>query len=264
NNPDSPTIAPPSGSTTSALWTNQLGPLPQTPPEDKDSAKTGIGIAGAVGINFITDTTMAYIHDEGVVDVHEANLSTDDASRLAPATGGLAIANQSGADNSGTFAGAFSLNQLNGTTLAFVDGPTLRVRKEPGDEEEKLTLTATREGDLIAAAAGIGAQLADQNAVTVAGSVGVNLITDDTEAFLRAVNTTRVLDPDEFDVEGATSLSATDTSSILSIGGGFAITISPLLSHSDLTLTLGVSGAGNVIENTVKAFIDDSALKSES
>ena len=125
-------------------------------PRDKPGRHAFGGIAGAVGINFITDTTRAYIHDEGVVDVHEANLSSDDASRLVSATGGLAIANQSGADNSGTFAGAFSLNQLNGATLAFVDGPTLRVRKEPGDEEEKLTLTATREGDLIAAAAGIG------------------------------------------------------------------------------------------------------------
>src|SRR5262249_39037827 len=146
---------------------------------------------------------------------------------------------------------------------AFVEGPTLTVRKEPGDDEEKLTLTATRRGDLIAAAAGIGAQLADKNAVTVAGSVGVNLITDDTEAYLRAVNTKRVFGPNEFDVEGATSLNAADTSSILSIGGGFAITLSPLISHSDLTLTLGVSGAGNVIGNTVKAFIEDSALKSE-
>jgi hypothetical protein len=236
-----------------------IGPLPAPLMPDE----TGIGIAGAAGVNMITEVTAAYINDQGTVDVHQIDISADDATRLVAANGGLALANQTGATDSGMFAGALGFNSLTATTLAFISGPEIKVRSDPGDTGDKLTLKATREGDVIAAGAGIGAQVVGGNAITVAGSVGINEITDDTEAWLANVNTMRTLNPGEFDVEGAATLTASDTSSILSIGGGLAITISPFMRDSSLTLTLGVAGTGNVIDNTIKAFMDHSNLKAE-
>jgi hypothetical protein len=234
-------------------------PLPSSP---ETPAPIGVGLAGAVGINLVTETTAAYVNDDATVDVHEVMVTSDDSTRMISATGGLALAVQPKTTVSAMFAGALSVNTLTLTTLSFIDGAELKVRTDPGEADDKLTVTATREGDLIAAAAGIGGQVAGGSSVTVAGSVSLNTITTDTEAYLRDVNVTRVLGSNEFDVEGSTSLDASDTSAILAIGGGLAITVTAGGS-SPLALTIGVAGAGNTIDSTVKAFLDHSALVNE-
>src|SRR5262249_55236941 len=89
---------------------------PSLPSSPETPAPIGVGLAGAVGINLVTDTTAAYVNDDATVDVYEVKVTSDDSTRMISATGGLALAVQPKTTVSAMFAGALSVNTLTLTT----------------------------------------------------------------------------------------------------------------------------------------------------
>jgi hypothetical protein len=160
---------------------------------ETESSNTGIGIAGASAINIITDVTQASLSD---ADVHAAavDVKANNQIQIVSATGGLAFANANSgntspidSDTAAAVAGAFSDNEINSTTTAFILDSAITLTGVPLDDlvvenaARKLSVTADRTGDIWSLAAGIGGALAKgtvggANAVALTGSVSINTV----------------------------------------------------------------------------------------
>src|SRR5262249_57025193 len=95
------------------------GPLP--------AAKSGVGFAGGASVNFIRDTTLAYLNTQGDATVGTLGLNAGNHQVLVSVTGGVALSLSAGTAGGGgsSIGGAFSLNQLTADTRAFLKGVTL-------------------------------------------------------------------------------------------------------------------------------------------
>src|SRR5262249_27685659 len=153
------------------------------------------------------------------------------ASHIVSATGGVGLSLTEVA-NSG-LAGALSLNTMNGTTRAFIDGATLSA--------EGLTLHAERSGFSFALTAGVQAATGTSG-LTFAVSVAVNTMTDDTEAFLRGASVTLVGDA-KIHAVNDDQIWAIDGSASFGAGKG-----------------LGAAVSVNVVNDTARAYLADSVL----
>ena len=167
---------------------------------------TGIGLAGAVSINILKDNTQASIADAGKITAGSVTVTgTDDFFQLA-VTGAAAFV-KTQKNGAKALAGAFSFNDLDVTTRGFVIDTD--VTTTSGD----LALTATRSGDLITLAAGMAASNGNDS-ISVAGSVSLNMVFNDTRAYLGHV---------VGDVKGNVTVNASDNSRIIAVGGGVAV-----------------------------------------
>jgi hypothetical protein len=195
--PSSPASPTPSPSAAPSI--SVLGQSVEPPP-------TGIGLAGAASVNILRDTTQASIADAGTIGAGSVAVTgTDDLFQLS-VTGAAAFVVKE-REGSKALAGAFSLNDLDVTTRAFV------IDTDVTTTTRDLALTATRSGDLISLSAGMSGA-AGSDSISVAGSVSLNIIFNETRAYLgRVVG----------DVSGDVCVDASDTSRIIAVGGGVAV-----------------------------------------
>ena len=236
-------------------------------PQKTDAAKTGVGIAGAIAINQTTDTVQAaVVHSQIASD--NVTVKAENDVLITAATGGLAFSANSDASKSAGLAGAFSKNDLTATTSAFVNTSEVTVDGNTG-----VVIQATRGGNLIAI--GLGGALASatnkegeqtapgKSAFSIAGSVGLNTLSGTTEALVSS-STVTINAPATGDA-GGLLIKATDSSEILTIGGGVSLSLAQGgASGSGMAASVGVALAVNKITSTVNAKIDSSTVSVNS
>ncbi|MCR9293765.1 MAG: hypothetical protein NXI32_13655, partial [bacterium] len=212
---------------------------------------SGFGVAAAIAVNVLDDTVQASIVDAGKIRADTAKVIAEDDFQKVAVTGGASFAfGQTGSTSGSTsLAGAFSFNFLDVDTHAFIlDTSIHALNDQDGQTDNDLLVSASRTGDLWSIAAG-GAISTGDGGTSIAGSVAVNQITNDTQAYLVGV---------EADVLNNASITATDTSRIIAIGGGLALSLG-----GKTGVGLGVSAniLGSALAKTItRAYVKDSTL----
>jgi WD40 repeat protein len=189
-----------------ALALSSQGPVPDSPDDALDGAslpglfgeasnvKSGIGIAGAAGVNVINDTTLAYINARGSVTASTLAIEAENDQVLVSVTGGVAISKSNGTQGGGgtVVGGAFSLNQLTADTRALIvnklaasgaNGLTVTATAADGNGDE-LLLSAKRGGTVVSFSAAISANMNTGTANAFSGSVSINRLVDITQALV--------------------------------------------------------------------------------
>ncbi|MCO6455093.1 MAG: choice-of-anchor D domain-containing protein [Pirellulaceae bacterium] len=206
-------------------------------------ATSGVALAGDAAINTISDTTQAYINDQGTIGSGAVEMNANNASTVRAITGAATFAAKPDGTIGGAVAGSFSYNDLTLTTEAFIAAAQITAT---GD----VTLDATNDTDSLAVSAGLAGALA-KSAVTIAGSFSWNEVTSSVEAYLDQVtlSTTAEL-----------GLTADDKSRVSGDGGGVAIAISRSQMGFGGAVAFGVSAAINNIHSTVNAYLQNSTV----
>src|SRR5690606_8369231 len=87
------------------------------PPADQQAApKTGVGIAGSVSLNLVTDTTQASIADAAQLSAGSATVDAINEFGIVAASGLIAFAKVNPGSTAVALAGAFSFNHIDSTT----------------------------------------------------------------------------------------------------------------------------------------------------
>ncbi len=223
------------------------GPLPTKLP-------VAVGIAGAVGINDVTDTAESYINDLGAIDLAQGDLklTSENDTRILAVTGSVSLA----ALNMLTIglAGSVSVNTLNATTESFVYGAQVA-------DAGTVSLDAQRQGSVTAvtiAASGSAPSpltsiaLTASLSVDVAASVSLNSIGGETLAFIKNAGVQET---------GPVKLTANDSSTIDADGGGAAIAVSLAGPQAiGVAIAAGASVAVNNETSTLAAFLDNAQV----
>jgi len=153
------------------------------------------------------DTVQASIVNAGQIEASSVSVWAENNSNYISATGGAAIVKGSGTSSATSLAGAFSLNYLDNSTYAFIVDTAIQALT--GD----LQVEAQRKGMLISISAAV-AIATSQQGKSVAGSFSINVLYDQTEAYLWNVH--------QAAVAGDVYVKASDTTLIVAIGGGIA------------------------------------------
>ncbi len=200
---------------------------------ESSELKVGVGIAGDVSVNILTEKTYAYINDQGIIHADgQLKLSSTGDSAIWSLAGSVALSLK-GEKNSKGIAGSISVNVITSDTKAFVSGAGLTAGS--------LSLTAERKGGVRSlTAAGSGAPL--KAGIAFAGSISVNVVIDTVEAYLVAVTATST---------GATSVIAKNECQIWAIGGAVAYGGKG---------GVGIGIAVNIMKGVTRACIADSTV----
>lgn len=166
-------------------------------------SKSGIQFAGDASVNRIQGDTLAYA--DGGVRLEAGTLlsvTADNTTTLRAVSGAVAI---STSQQSNGIAGSFGMNDFENNTRAYLDGVTV-VRPSAGTVTT--IIDAKSDGSILAiTAGGSGA-----GRLAVAGSVSLNTIDDETEAYVN-----------NSDIKGASlGVSATNSRSITAVAGALS------------------------------------------
>ena len=170
----------------------------------------GFGISGAVAVNTINDTTLAYIHDT-YVSTNSAtagvSVTASNTTNIVSVTGAASLLLPSGSSGgSAGVAGSWSQNSLGGSTQAYVDSTVVSLGLGT------LTISATSTESVISVSAS-GSVTISQQGLNIAGQVSINNDSASTAADI--VDNSSVQD-------GGTTVTATDGDSILALAGAVA------------------------------------------
>ncbi|MFN0317177.1 MAG: beta strand repeat-containing protein [Burkholderiales bacterium] len=195
------------------------------------------GVVGSVSINSVGNDTSAFIDGQSGVRSGGTSLSAVDGASIFALAGSLDYAGDKGAG----FGASVAINEIGNTTDAHV-----------------------AQSDVEATTGGVSvSQQADQDIRAVAISAGAS--TGGLAAnFAVSVNTIESTDTahvtgkraDGIQSKTGVAVSAEDSSSILAIGGGLAV--------STKSGGVGGSGAFSLIENNVSAYLSDTQVKSST
>ncbi len=231
-------------------------------PPDKETPKTGVGIAAAVSINLISGETTSRIADAGHVRAGFVSVQAENDAGLIAATGGLAVALKDSGKTAVALAGAFSYNEITADTVAEVQDTDLVLT---GDAAGDFTLDVnalTKSKIFTLAAGGAGAVASGKSssqssgssstAVAVAGSVSINTISGSTSALLQ--DSTVLL------TTGDARVRAEDRSSLFAIAGGLSLSVATGQKGSSTAVSAGIAIAVNKIATSVEALIENTDL----
>jgi hypothetical protein len=232
----SPPPAPSNSKTNNAVQqANQAAPSGDA----ANQGTYGIGVSADAALNeVVKDFAYAVIDEEAKTNggknirAKKITVTADNDTGLGAFAGAVAAA-KSPAGNDIAIAGSFTQNTLIGETKAYINDAVI--------ETETLTVEATRTGVIASLTAGVSVA-PGVLATSVAGSVSVNVITNTTTAYLGGLTAMLI---------GDTKVNARDETLIVSVAGavGFG----------------GKNGVGaaiavNVIDNTTKAYVEDSNI----
>jgi autotransporter-associated beta strand protein len=206
-------------------------------------ATSGVALVGDAAVNTISDTTRAYINDDGTITSGDIALVADDETSISTVTGAGAIGAKPDGTIGGALAGSFSYNELNLTTEAFIVGPTIEAASD-------VTLDATSDGSILAVSAGLAGAFG-KSGVTVAGSFSWNEIDNTVRAFVDRTVMAQLTNLE---------LSADDTSTVQADGGAASIALSRAKQGFGGAVAFGVSAAINHLTPTVQAYITESTV----
>lgn len=194
------------------------------------SGKFGIAVSGDASVNEIETDTLAYLADGAkVTQAGKVDVDANNTLAINALAGAVTISTQS---NGNGLAGSFAMNDLGGTTAAYLSDASVT-------QSGALGLDAATDGEIRTLSASVQAS---RGKLGVAGSVSINQIANTTAAYL--FNSS---------VSGAqsASLKADDLSAIRSVAGAVAF---------GGKAGIGLSFAWNDIGNTTKAYLEGSDL----
>ena len=204
----------------------------------------GAGIAGVVTVCELDDLTLTYINDSGRIDSNGGPVAirASDTTDVQSIAGAAAFAKVS--KTAVGIAGAFSYNDLDMTTEAFIAGAEV---SDAGD----VSLVAEAAGDVVAVAMGVAVAAAVSNtgsatpggvAGAVSGAAAVNAIS----ATIRSS-----LTQTDISSEGTITLEASDETTVtaVSIGGAAAVSQSSAVAVTgSLSLNTIDGGIETIVE----------------
>jgi hypothetical protein len=191
--------------------------------------KYGFAVSGSASVNTVWDTTEAYVSDSVIAQSDDLELLADESTRIwAFAGSGALTTNKKGGLG---VAGAVTVNTIDNDTRAYIHDSSL-------SDVGALTLHSQATGRIIGIAAGLAGA---PRGVGIAGSVAVNRIYGETEAYIDGGTV----------VSGVTDLvvEASDTSSIVAVAGALAY---------GGKAGVGAGVAVNIIDGSAQAFVADS------
>ncbi len=215
-------------------------------------AGVGLGLAGAGSGNYINNTAEAYVQDSATVTAFAGNVKilASDMPSITANGGGVGIGVGAGGGVAVSLGVGFAINSITDTVEAFVDSSTVTA-------SDAVTIAATESaqiggltiGGAISAGGGGGLGIG----VAAAGSTTLNTITDDIEAYINGT-TSNVTASD-----GAVTVTATDSTSISSTGGGVAIAAG-LTTGVGIAAAAGVAVLQNTMNNHILAYVDGATV----
>ncbi len=247
------------------LWTFSLaGTNGADPQPGADQQEFGVNASGNVAINGdvadtdpVGDKALAYINDNGKITATTSSQSgtgnvtikANNQTFIGAFSGGYAIGGGlQKSTNFGLF-GSYSENRLKHQTKAFIINAEV--------EAVDVTLEATENAIIVSGAVGLaGTKITNSEggfSGNLAGSVSLNFIENTVEAYIKDATV---------DATGNLKLKANDTSKIYAIGGAFGVGLAAAAGSSQ-TAAVGFSVGVNEIDNTIKAYIDNSTINSK-
>ncbi len=185
-------------------------------------------MSGSVSDNIVTDHTYAYVSQFNLSNVAGLQVTASDSPLIVSVSGGAAVSTKSGTALG--LAGAVTVNLVQTTTYAVVQGSSMT------NGSGAATVTATDGASIVSIAAGLAGA---RRGFGIAGSVAVNTITADTEAYVTGGG--------PFTADSL-AIMATDASSVITVAGSLAY---------GGTLGFGAGIAVNYVNPTVKAYLSD-------
>ena len=194
-------------------------------PASSASKQFGIGLSGDIALNFLDDDTEAYIAQTGSVHAGgEVNVAATDTSMFVAVAGAAAFGSSTG------IGGSFSLDYLTKTTLAYIQGTSVNAGDVVIDASAPMTIISV-----------VGGATGSKSSASVAGSVNVNFLTGETEAYLGSGTTVTTN-------SGGVSIDASATLTTATVAGVISVTSSGSAAVGAV-LDLGI------YQNTVLAFV---------
>ena len=204
----------------------------------------GIGLSGDVGLNFLAEDTEAFIQGAGpITAANELKVDATGTSLFIAAAGAVAYGNHVG------IGGSAAIDNLQKTTKAYTQDVTIKAGN--------IVILATSVATLVAVAAGGGGSA---ESASVAGSVNLNSLSNDTEAYL-GNGTNATTTTGGIAIDAANTLNTVTVAGVVAAGLGSAAVGAALdLGFYSSTVlafiggTASVSTAGNI---TVFASTDE-------
>lgn len=218
---------------------------PDEKEEQKKEQQTGVAIAGSVAFNFSRDNVVAAINQAGTIITTGAVDATADNETWMISASGSAAVSSTGSTTSAGLSGAFSVVTLVSDTRVFIAGTTIIA--------ENLNVSALHGGRIISVTGGFSGA-AKENGKAVAGSVSVNIILSDTQAYLKSVTATLSSD---------SSVTAKDETMIISVAGAGAYGGKSGVGLSLAINLIGFSNKLGIVVNrpaVTKAYIEGSTI----
>jgi len=226
---------------------------------------TAVGVAGGITKNddsgsggFFSDMAQKYNNFEDSVSGTINSLGSkfsNVAGELSGKTSNKSSGTHKNPEFSLSVAGSVALNFIENTTKADISGATIELG---ATADSNLNVMAVNNTDLTAFAgsAGLMWQKATQDtsgkSVGIAGAVGLNSLTNTTEAIVRNSDIKSADQVNVFAINGGTNVAA-----------GLGLQVSKNSGNADGAFTMGGSVSINGIDNTVKAEMIDTAVTGE-
>ncbi|WP_245841074.1 LamG-like jellyroll fold domain-containing protein [Puniceibacterium sediminis] len=219
----------------------------------------GFGISGATAINFVTDTTLAYIDTAGTISTSTARIAAENLTEMVVATGAASLnldTNTAATSGSTTVAGVFALNQTKNQTHAYLKGAELLSRDNGAGiaDAADVEIEALRAGRIYAFSIALSVDRSS-SAKSFAGSIAITRIEDETLAYIDGATVNAF--SGGTDKAGDVKIAATNTSEVLAIGGGASFSgrkgVGGAISFNQLSSTTKSSILGTAARSTVNA-----------
>ena len=202
----------------------------------------GNAVAGSVSVNVAIDNVESYVRDTEVTLDDSSSLTAKNEVQI------WAIGGAVGYGGSGGYGFAIAVNVLGtsstaNVTRAYIDNSDITI----ADGTLEVTATnATPDEDprIIAITGSVGANSSNDSAAG-AGTVSVNLIANDTEAYITGSS---VMQTQSGTGEVDTSVSAADSSIIIAVSAAIAVSVEE---------SVGAAVNYNETDNDVEAYLDD-------
>ncbi|MFY9853446.1 MAG: hypothetical protein WAK26_06165, partial [Terracidiphilus sp.] len=207
---------------------------------DASSSKAGVGISGSAGVNYLDDTSDAWITNAPTLNVGGSlSLLAQNNTNVINVAGAGAFATSTGSSSAVAASGAFALNILEGGTDASINGAAGL------DVDGLLSLEALRDGWTISMAAGLSSADSEGSSYAVAGSVGVNVLLYTTTTELENINgAVETADGVYMDAEDDSALGAISGSAAL--GGSVGVGVGIGFTYEATTTSSTISNIGTL------------------
>ncbi|HEV3078683.1 MAG TPA: hypothetical protein VGY66_02850, partial [Gemmataceae bacterium] len=176
--------------------------------ENSPVGQTGVGFAGDVGVNVMQTVTEALINDPGTFTVAgNVTVNATNNTVLVAGAGAIALAKQETTGKNVGLAGSFSVNVVDTTTEAWIQGATISANQLNVNAEHSDVIVAITVG-------GAGAAPNKGSSNAVAGSVSINLVLPTTVAYVSGATLSLI---------GDSPVTAEEQSEIWSVAGAGAL-----------------------------------------
>jgi hypothetical protein len=207
-----------------------------------EAGEWGVAISGSFSLNTISDTTNAIVRDASIQQATKLDVSAKTDDNIFALGGVVALVKKdaSADDRAAGIGGAVTINDIDNNTHAFTEKSLFSV-------SGPVSVNADTTGDIRSTVLSFSGAMGRKAGVAIAGSVSLNSISNEVEAFLVGSQSN----------SDSLAVLAKDNSTIEADAGGVAMS----LSTDGKSLAVGAGIALNdITRNTVIAYVDQSGV----